>query len=306
MRVIFLGTPDFAKPSLARLLESQHAVSAVVTVPDRLQGRGRQLKSSPVKAFARKNGLRVYQPDSLKDPEFIQKMHVLAPDMFVVVAFRILPETVFTIPSRGTINLHGSLLPKYRGAAPIQWALLKGDSETGVTTFFIQKAVDTGNVLLQRSIKIGADETFGELHDRLAFLGAQVLVDTVDGLADGTLKARQQNNSLATKAPKITPEMLAIDFFAPAQTIHNQIRAFSPKPGAYTTFRNTRLKILRSSLGNSTGQPGQVISISTGTIEVACGEKSILVRSVQPAGKRAMEVRAYLAGNPVEPGDFLG
>lgn len=301
-----MGTPAFAVASLQTLLNSEHDILGVVTVPDKPQGRGRKLQPSPVKKLALQHDLPVYQPVSLKDSDFLAEMSRLAPDLFTVVAFRILPEVLFRMPTAGTINLHGSLLPRYRGAAPIQWALLNGESETGVTTFFIQKSVDTGNMLLQRKLPIKPDETFGELHDRMAELGATTLLDTIDGIAAGTLQATPQDDTLATRAPKITPDLLPIDFTQSASKVHNQIRAFSPKPGAYTVLVGQRIKFLRSHLVAKQGRPGKVIAVDRDGFTVACGDQALTITEVQPEGKRAMESRAFLSGNPLQTGDLFG
>lgn len=306
MRLIFMGTPDFAVASLDRLCQSDHEILAVVTTPDKPRGRGLKLIPSPVKIYALENELPVYQPESLKNPEFLTAMKALKPELFVVVAFRILPEVLFTIPTHGTINLHGSLLPKYRGAAPIQWALLNGDSETGVTTFFIQKQVDTGNMLIQSSLSIHPDETFGELHDRMALLGADTLLKTIEGIALSRLIARQQNDSGATAAPKILPEMLPIDFNKDATTIHNQIRAFSPKPGAYAKLDGSRIKLLHSHISDKCGDPGEIIAKTSASFTVACGIDSVEITELQPEGKRSMSVQAFLAGNPLSLGTQFG
>lgn len=306
MRLIFMGTPAFAVTSLQELLGGKHALLGVVTVADKPQGRGRKLQPSPVKTFAQSRNLPIYQPVSLKDPAFLAEMSRLKPDVFAVVAFRILPEALFTIPKSGTINLHGSLLPKYRGAAPIQWALLNGDSETGVTTFFIQKSVDTGNMLLQRKLAIEPDEIFGELHDRMAQLGAKTLAETLDGIAAGTLHPISQDHTMATRAPKITPELLPIDFSNSARSVHNQIRAFSPKPGAYTVLAGQRIKLLRSHLVREQGPPGEIIALDGNGFTVACAKDAVFITEVQPEGKRAMSSRAFMSGNPLQTGAVFG
>ena len=306
MRLIFMGTPDFAVTALDRILASEHDVLAVVTVPDKPGGRGLKLVPAPVKTFAIQHQLPVFQPESLKNAEFLSAMRALKPDLFVVVAFRILPEVLFSLPPKGTINLHGSLLPKYRGAAPIQWSLLNGDSETGVTTFFIQKQVDTGNILMKSSLKVDPDETFGELHDRMAVLGADTLLKTIDGIGLNRLVPKQQDDSGATTAPKISPEMLLIDFNKDARTVHNQIRAFSPKPGAYSFLNGHRVKLLKSHLSEQIGPVGEIISRTNSSLTIACGSGSVEITEIQPEGKRSMTIQSFLAGNPLPLGVRFG
>lgn len=307
MRLIFMGTPDFAVTSLDRIMASKrHAVLAVVTVPDKPRGRGLKLIPSPVKSYAVQHKLPIFQPESLKNTEFLSAIQALEPELFIVVAFRILPEALFNLPQKGTINLHGSLLPKYRGAAPIQWALLNGERETGVTTFFIQRQVDMGNILLQSSLPIQPDETFGELHDRMAVLGADTLLETIDGIAANRLDAKQQNDSGATAAPKINSEMLPIDFNRDAATVHNQIRAFSPKPGAYTFLNDQRMKLLKSHITDQSGPVGEVIDRTNSSIIIACGSGSVEITEIQPEGKRSMTVQSFLPGNPLPIGARFG
>ncbi len=238
-----MGTPDFAIPSLKRLIQSRHAVVGVVTIPDKPKGRGRRLSASPVKIFALEHDLKVLTPERLEDESFVDALKELSPDLIVVVAFRILPEVIFSLPPLGTINLHASLLPKYRGAAPINWAIMNGETKTGLTTFYIKKKVDTGDIILQREIEIYPEENFGQLHDRMAELGAEVLLQTVDLIEKGEAKAFRQDEALATPAPKITPEHCQIDWSREAVQIKNQIRGLAPSPGAFTQFRGKILKI---------------------------------------------------------------
>ena len=233
MRVIFMGTPEFAVVSLRKLLEANTNIVTVVTVPDKPKGRGLKLQPSAVKIAALAANIPILQPESLKDPKFIQKLYNSKPDLIIVVAFRILPEEVFTIPPLGTVNLHGSLLPKYRGAAPIHWAIINGEKITGVTTFFIKKEVDTGNIIETIEIPIPSNMTAGELHDIMAAKGAEILLETCRKIEKGSVTTRIQNHSLATKAPKIHQEDCLIDFNQPAEKVHNFIRGLSPYPSAY-------------------------------------------------------------------------
>jgi len=301
-----MGTPDFAVPSLDALVEAGLAPVAVVTVPDKPAGRGQKLRGSAVKAAAERHGLPVLQPASLSDPAFVAELEALAPDVIVVVAFRILPPEVYETAGLGAFNLHGSLLPAYRGAAPIQRALMDGVEETGVTTFFLQQAVDTGNVILRRRIAVGPDDTAGDVHDRLAEVGAEAVVETARLIAAGTADASPQDDTLASPAPKIFREDAEIDWRRPARQVHDHVRALSPFPGAWTGWTGETLKILRSQLfdGAASGTPG-VVSVDDGRLVVACGEGAVEVLEVQREGKRRMPAADFLHG--VDPsGDVLG
>ena len=219
-----MGTPDFAVPSLEILLKNNFTVSAVVTTPDKPRGRGQQVSFTPVKEFALKHSITVLQPDSLKDPLFISQLTALQPDLFVIVAFRILPKEVYTIPEKGSFNLHASLLPKYRGAAPINWAIINGDNESGVTTFFLQDKVDTGNIILQSRVPIIGEMSAGELHDALSDIGSKAVLETVQLIESGNADAKQQDNTVASPAPKIFKETCRINWNQPMETVHNFIR----------------------------------------------------------------------------------
>ena len=238
-----MGTPQFAVVSLNKLLAADKNVVAVVTASDKPAGRGLKLQASPVKKVALMAHLPVLQPDKLSDPDFIQKLSTFKADLFVVVAFRILPESVFTMPPKGTVNLHGSLLPKYRGAAPINWAIINGESETGVTTFFIRKEVDTGNIIATRAIPITANMTAGELHDFMAEVGADLLLETIRKIESATVKTTEQDETLSTKAPKIHREDCIINFNQSAQNVHNFIRGLSPYPAAYTYLKGKKIGV---------------------------------------------------------------
>lgn len=250
IRIIFMGTPDFAVAALDSLVQAGCNIVAVVTAPDKPAGRGMQLQQSAVKQYAVTHGLSVLQPEKLKHPDFIATLQSLQPQLQVVVAFRMLPEVVWSLPPMGTINLHGSLLPQYRGAAPINWAIINGEKETGVTTFKLQHAIDTGNILLQQSMPIFPEETAGELHDRMKIIGAELLVTTLQQLAAGTLTEQPQivsanDTTLSIKhAPKIFTETCQVDWHKPADNIHNLIRGLSPYPGAFTFFERKKIKNL--------------------------------------------------------------
>ncbi|MBD3276496.1 MAG: methionyl-tRNA formyltransferase [Candidatus Marinimicrobia bacterium] len=306
MRIAFMGTPDFAVPSLNTLHSSGHEIASVVTVPDKPSGRGQKMRPSAVKIAAESHGLSVLQPHKLNAPEFLQNLRDQSLDLIVVVAFRILPESCFTIPRHGSINLHASLLPKYRGAAPIQRAIMAGDSTTGVTTFFLKPAVDTGDMLLQKSLEIGLHENAGSVHDRLAELGAEVLLETVDKIESGEISPTPQADEKATPAPKIQKADCHINWNQPAIDVHNQVRALSPYPGAFTHWGNDQLKVYQGhpveDAGDVTGDPGEVTAFNEDTIEVACQSGGFSITELQPAGKRKMSSGDFLNGYDLEIG----
>lgn len=306
LRLIFMGTPDFAVPSLDTLVEAGYRPAAVVTVPDRPRGRGQQVQASAVKQAAERHGLRVLQPEDLSDAGFIAELEALAPEVIAVVAFRILPPEVYTLASKGAFNLHASLLPQYRGAAPINRAIMAGEIETGVTTFFLEPKVDTGDTLLMRRLGIDPDETAGELHDRLAELGAEVVVETVRHLEDGSVEALQQDDRRASKAPKIFKEDAAIDWARPAQEVHNHVRGLSPYPAAWTMHGDTLLKLYRTRVTKGSGEPGEVLEASGDCLRIACGEKAVEVLEIQREGRAMMAAEEFLNGYTFHPGDRLG
>src|SRR5688572_21411064 len=249
-RIVFMGTPEFAVASLDALVKAGYNIVGVVTAPDKPAGRGMKLQESAIKKYAVDHGLKILQPEKLKSPEFLNELRELNADLQVVVAFRMLPEVVWNMPRMGTINLHGSLLPQYRGAAPINWAVINGERETGVTTFKLKHEIDTGNILLQEGFQIGEDDTAGDVHDKMKDLGAQLLIKTVKGLADGTLKETPQTSELIHSplkhAPKIFPDNSKIDFSKSVDEIYNLIRGLSPVPGAFTYLNGKTLKIIKS------------------------------------------------------------
>lgn len=309
MRLVFMGSPEFAIPCLEKLVQSRHEMASVVTVSDKPKGRGRKLSESPVKRFAREHDLKILTPGSLKDEGFVQALRELSPDLMVVVAFRILPEVVFTIPPKGTVNLHASLLPRYRGAAPINWAIMNGETKSGLTTFYIKKKVDTGNVIMQRELEIGKEETFGELHDRMAQLGAEVLLETVDLIEKGEAKAIRQDDSQATPAPKITPEHCRIDWSRKATEIKNQMRGLAPSPGAFALFRGKILKVFKAQVvedRSSSGDLGEVVETEKKeSLQVRAGSGILSLLEVQPEGKRRMTIGEFVRGYRVLPGEKL-
>lgn len=306
-RVVFMGTPGFAVASLEALLKSGVHVVGVVTAPDRPAGRGQQLRMSAVKEYALSQPAlkdNILQPEKLKDPHFLSQLDALDASLFVVVAFRMLPEVVWTIPSRGTINLHASLLPDYRGAAPINWALINGEKRTGVTTFFIKHEIDTGDVIAREQVEIGPDETAGELHDRLMMVGAALLSRTVvELLSDHVVRTPQVATAGAAlhHAPKLTPAIARIDWSQDATRVHDLVRGLSPHPGAWCIWEQGgvqhQFKILRTRIRDigSEAHAGTVIA-EKGTLLVRCGHGWLEAMEVQPENKRRMDAAAFVRG----------
>lgn len=272
MKIVFFGTPEFAIPSLSAIQKSKHELIAVVTVPDSEKGRGLKVQYSPVKKFAFENNIEVIQPELLRDESLVNKLNSLLPDLFVVVAFKILPKEIFELPKYGSFNLHASLLPKYRGAAPIQWALMNGEKETGVTTFKLAEKVDTGNIYLKKKIIISDNDNFGTLHDKLADLGAEAVLETINKIESGDVELIPQNNDETTPAPKILKHHCEIDWNKSAIKIHNQIRALSPYPGAFCKFDNKILKIFSSEVDSKSMLKIGEIKRSKSELIVGCGE----------------------------------
>ena len=304
-RIVYMGTPDFAVPALDALVDAGLAPAAVVTVPDKPAGRGQRVRTSAVKDAAERHGIEVLQPADLRAPDFLARLGELSPDIIAVVAFRILPPEVYEAARLGAFNLHGSLLPAYRGAAPIQRALMDGVAETGVTTFFLQRTVDTGNVILRRRLGVGPNDTGGEVHDRLAALGAEAVVETVRRIAAGAADAEPQDDALASPAPKIFREHGEIDWAQPAEAVHNHVRALDPYPGAWTTWAGETLKLFRSQTASGTGVPGEVIEAADRLV-VACGEGAVEVGEVQREGKRRMPAADFLNGANLDAGTVFG
>jgi methionyl-tRNA formyltransferase len=297
MNIIFMGTPDFSIPSLKILLESKHKIIAVVTQPDRERGRGKKVSFTPVKQFSAENNIPVYQPEKFKgNEEFINQMKSLRPDLFVVVAFRILPKEVFEIPKYGSFNLHGSYLPKYRGAAPIQWALINGETETGLTTFKLAEKVDTGNIYLQQKLEILPEDNFGTLHDRMSELGAKLVLETVNLIESGNYELKKQDDSLASPAPKITKEICEIDWNKSAIEIHNLVRGLSPHPAAFFIHNEKVIKIYRTEVVERTDlKPFQIEQTKTELI-IGCGKDALKILELQQEGRKRMSVEEFLRG----------
>ena len=296
MKIIFMGTPEFAVPSLKILIESKHKVVAVVTAPDKERGRGRKVSYTPVKEFALQNNLPVLQPEKLKDENFIRQLKSYKPDLFVIVAFRILPKEVFTIPPEGSFNLHGSLLPKYRGAAPIQWALINGEEETGVTTFKLAEKVDTGNIYLQEKISVKKEDNFGSLHDKMCIVGAEAVLKTVYLIEHGYQDLLKQNDNQATPAPKISKQISRIDFGQSAINVHNLIRALSPYPGAYFYHDDKVIKVYRSKISETEFLEAGEIKHTKKELFVGCADDSIEILELQLEGKKRMSAEEFLRG----------
>lgn len=301
LRIVYMGTPGFAIPPLELILQEGYEVAAVVTAPDKPAGHGMKLRQSPVKEFALKKGLRVLQPPRLKAADFLEELRSLEADLFVVVAFRMLPEAVWDMPPLGTVNLHASLLPDYRGAAPINRAVINGECETGLTTFRLTHEIDTGDILLQERMAIGPEETAGELHDRMTTAGAALLVRTIRGLADGTLKGTPQSAMEPQRmhaAPKIHTEDCRIDFRRTAKEVHDLVRGMSPYPGAFTTFNGRLLKLYRTTVVNQppSVEPGAWETDRKTYLRFACTDGYVSVEELQSEGKRRMRVTDFLNG----------
>lgn len=309
MRIVFMGTPDFAVPSLKLLVENGYQVVAVVTVPDKPAGRGYQLQESAVKKAANLYGLKVLQPEKLKAKSFIQELNNLQVDVMVVVAFRKLPDMVWKLPKFGTFNLHGSILPDYRGAAPLNWAVMNGEKETGVTTFFIDEKIDTGKVIFTSKIPIHGNDTVGQIHDTLMMVGADLVLKTVKAIESNNVQAVPQetllNGRLPKEAPKIFKETCLINWAHSAEKIHNQIRGLSPYPTAFSTLnfpdgKSMSVKIFLSEKSADSIEMGKIKTDQKTYIQVGCGTNSVSILQLQPEGKKRMSVEVFLRGRNVE------
>lgn len=307
--VVFMGTPDFAVPCLEMLCEKQYHIKAVITQPDRPKGRGQKLVESPVKACAVKHDLPILQPQKIKTPEFESILEELNPDLIVVVAFgQILSKRILDIPRLGCINVHASLLPKYRGAAPLHWSVIRGESKTGVTTMFMDEGLDTGDMLLTAEMDITDETTTGDVHDTLQAMGADVLAETIEQLIAGTAVRRQQDHEEATYAPLLTKELERIDWTQSAVDIHNLIRGLNPWPGSYTICRGKRLKLWMSEVlhEQTDAEAGTVVRAEGDRLIVAAGDGVIALLNVQPEGKKRMAAGDYARGYQIAAGEILG
>jgi len=309
LKVLFLGTAEFACPTLEALLASPHEVIGIVTQPDRPKGRGQKTIATPVKSLAQKADLPVHQPEKIRDPAFLKILESIKPEIMVVVAYgQILSAPVLAVPARGCVNVHGSLLPKYRGAAPIVRAILGGETRTGITTMFMDPGMDTGPILLTEETEIGEEDTAGTLHDRLARVGAHLLLRTLESLETNTITPKPQDHSRATLAPKIEKEEARIRWSAPARQTFNQIRAFDPWPGAFTLLAGRILKLFRPRLieGGAQEPPGTIVRASHEGLRVAASQGYLLVREAQMESRPRMRVSDFLRGNPLAAGERLG
>ncbi|NLK73810.1 MAG: methionyl-tRNA formyltransferase [Clostridiales bacterium] len=309
MKVLFMGTPDFAVSTLDKLIQSHHEIIGVVTQPDKPKGRGNNLSAPPVKELALKHNLTIYQPVKVRDKEFVDKVRQLDPDVIVVAAFgQILPKDLLDIPQYGCINVHASLLPKYRGAAPIQYSIIDGEDKTGITIMYMDEGLDTGDIILQEELEIASDETGGSLFDKMAVLGANLLLKALVQLENGTSKRIPQDDSKATYVKMIKKEMGHIDFAKPAVEIERLIRGLNPWPSAYTHYEGKSLKIWSAEVVSTDikAEPGDVIEIRKDAFIVMTGEGALAVKELQLEGKKRMATEAFLRGNNLAPGTKLG
>ena len=308
LRIVFMGTPEFAVTSLKALVENGYNVVGVVTAPDKPSGRGLLLHQSDVKKYAESCGLPVLQPEKLKDETFLQELKSLDADLQIIVAFRMLPEVVWRMAPLGTFNLHGSLLPRYRGAAPLNWAIINGDLTTGVTTFLLKQEIDTGNILFQEEVQIGPEETLGDLHDKLMVIGANLVIKTINALAGGQVKPLPQSTLIIDPdrlhAPKIFKETCKIDWHKPAAAINNLVRGLSPYPAAWTSFvvngSVSGVKIFKATVENvrHNCRPGEILSDNKTFLKIACADGFLHIMDLQLAGKKRLEIAPFLRGFP--------
>ncbi len=310
MNLVFMGNPTFAVPALEKLAASDYQIVAVVSNPPQKMGRGKKMRETAIAIKAKSMGLDVIQEQDLKSGHFVSKLKELDADLFVVVAFRILPNSLITIPKLGSINLHGSLLPAYRGAAPIQWALINGEDETGLSTFFIAPKVDTGAVICQDKLPIHPNDNYGTLSERMGILGSVLLVETINLIESGSASAIKQNDNQATLAPKITKDMTIIDWSRPARELHNLVRGLTPIPSATTIIKGKRIKIQETRVDNddngSNYLPGEITAIKKSIVSVQTGKGHLLIHRVQLEGKKTMDIGSFMNGFALNIGDRFG
>jgi len=310
MNLVFMGNPAFAVPALEKLAASDYQIVAVVSNPPQKMGRGKKIRETAIAIKAKSMGLDVIQEQDLKSGHFVSKLKELDADLFVVVAFRILPNSLITIPKLGSINLHGSLLPAYRGAAPIQWALINGEDETGLSTFFIAPKVDTGAVICQDKLPIHPNDNYGTLSERMGILGSDLLVETINLIESGAASAIKQNDNQATLAPKITKDMTIIDWSRPARELHNLVRGLTPTPSATTIIKGKRIKIQETWVDNddngSNYLPGEITAIKKSIVSVQTGKGHLLIHRVQLEGKKTMDIGSFMNGFALNIGDRFG
>ena len=314
MRIVFMGTPDFSVPALNALVDAGHEVAAVVTQPDRPKGRGKDVQMTPVKLQALEYGIPVYQPEKVKDPAFVEILKELHPEAIVVIAFgQILSKAILDIPPYGCVNIHASLLPKYRGASPIQWAVIDGCEYSGVTTMKMDEGLDTGDILMVEKVKLDAKETGGSLFDRLSDVGAQLLVKTLEGLEAGTITPVKQDDSESTYVKMLHKSFGKMDFNKSAAELERLIRGLNPWPSAFTYIDGKMLKIWDADVVDNISEvqtdevkPGQIVSVGKNTFAIACGQGYLVVNEVQLEGKKRMDSGSFLRGNKLEAGVMLG
>jgi len=306
MKIVFMGTPQFACAPLTALHNSEHTIAAVVTGPDKPAGRGKNLRPTAVKEQAEQFALPVLAPESLKSEEFYLKLNEICPDLIVVVAFRILPERIFGLPKFGSLNIHGSLLPKYRGAAPIQWALINGEKETGLTSFLLKSKVDTGDIILQQKTNIDDNETFDSLYKRLSEMAGQFLLDSIQKIESKDFEPVSQDETLSTPAPKLKSADALLDFEKSAVKVHNLIRGLATRPGAFTFFRGKKVKIYASKLSDKTcehsAQPGFILPDKSELL-VQCDKSVLELTELLPEGKKVMDGRSFINGYRLKSGE---
>lgn len=306
-----MGTPDFAVPSLEMLVKEGYEVVAVITQPDKPKGRGNKMTAPPVKEFALKHQIKVLQPEKIKTPEFIDQIRAFKPDLLITAAYgKILTKELLEVPVYGCINVHGSLLPAYRGAAPINWAVIKGEKKTGITTMYTDVGVDTGDMLLKKELEIGSDMTVGELHDKMSVLGAEVLMETLTALINGTLQRIPQEDSQSSYAPMMNKELGHIDWNKSALEIHNLVRGTDPWPGAYTFLLGNRMRVWKTSLvpGKSDTEidNGKILKVDDEGILVKCPDGNLMIKEVQFDSSKRMSVGDYIRGHEINAGETLG